>query len=382
MSFNGSFGDAEFIEEENPNDISLGQEDIKTNLTKGEPNQKNSNTKCFINNEISIPTNSNNNILCSVPMELEEESNFGNINNINNNDYYLDLLSKELLKYNLSNIFNILNDKKTIIQSSIFYFLKKLNKNKINNIIKAQTLYLKISSSLELFSKLFRNRRINVLYQVFQIIKRKYLIFQGIKENKNNNFRAKFELNYKKEKNNLITKSTDSLKSLEKEIQILKKNINQLSLKESKLKKELNNYLQVEKQLNEKIKTIETLNYSVKKSIQSNNSSSNRSISKFDNEMLSLENAIEANKLVKQEKQEIINAFIKKVNNLLNEYQTYIDNLKPLEFSATNSNSNINNINMELTPRSNLQSIKQKDTSENSLFTSKFSVKNQSSNEI
>ena len=169
---------------------------------------------------------------------------------------------------------------------------------------------------------------------------------------------------------------------MEKEIQILKKNINQLSLKESKLKKELNNYLQVEKQLNEKIKTIETLNYSVKKSIQSNNSSSNRSISKFDNEMLSLENAIEANKLVKQEKQEIINAFIKKVNNLLNEYQTYIDNLKPLEFSATNSNSNINNINMELTPRSNLQSIKQKDTSENSLFTSKFSVKNQSSNEI
>ena len=382
MSFNGSFGDAEFIEEENPNDISLGQEDIKTNLTKGEPNQKNSNTKCFINNEISIPTNSNNNIFCSVPMELEEESNFGNINNINNNDYYLDLLSKELLKYNLSNIFNILNDKKTIIQSSIFYFLKKLNKNKINNIIKAQTLYLKISSSLELFSKLFRNRRINVLYQVFQIIKRKYLFFQGIKENKNNNFRAKFELNYKKEKNNLITKSTDSLKSLEKEIQILKKNINQLSLKESKLKKELNNYLQVEKQLNEKIKTIETLNYSVKKSIQSNNSSSNRSTSKFDSETLSLENAIEANKLVKKEKQEIINAFIKKVNNLLNEYQTYIDNLKPLEFSATNSNSNINNVNMELTPRSNLQSIKQKDTSENSLFTSKFSVKNQSSNEI
>ena len=382
MSFNGSFGDAEFIEEENPNDISLGQEDIKTNLTKGEANQKNSNTKCFINNEISIPTNSNNNIFCSVPMELEEESNFGNINNINNNDYYLDLLSKELLKYNLSNIFNILNDKKTIIQSSIFYFLKKLNKNKINNIIKAQTLYLKISSSLELFSKLFRNRRINVLYQVFQIIKRKYLFFQGIKENKNNNFRAKFELNYKKEKNNLINKSTDSLKSLEKEIQILKKNINQLSLKESKLKKELNNYLQVEKQLNEKIKTIETLNYSVKKSIQSNNSSSNRSTSKFDSETLSLENAIEANKLVKKEKQEIINAFIKKVNNLLNEYQTYIDNLKPLEFSATNSNSNINNVNMELTPRSNLQSIKQKDTSENSLFTSKFSVKNQSSNEI
>ena len=117
MSFNGSFGEAEFVNEENPNDISLGQEDIKTNLTKGGNIQKNSDTKCFINNEISIPTNSNNNIFCSVPMELEEESNNGNMNiNITNNDYYLDLLSKELLKYNLGSMFNILNNKKIIIQ--------------------------------------------------------------------------------------------------------------------------------------------------------------------------------------------------------------------------------------------------------------------------
>ena len=381
MSFNGSFGEAEFANEENPNDISLGQEDIKTNLTKGGNIQKNSDTKCFINNEISIPTNSNNNIFCSVPMELEEESNNGNINiNITNNDYYLDLLSKELLKYNLGNMFNILNNKKIIIQSNIFYFLKNIYKNKMNKIIKAQVLYLKISSNLNLISKIFRSHRINVLFQAFQKIKRKYLFLEGMKENKNNNFRAKFELNYKKEKNNIINKSTENLNSLKKEIQIMKKNINQLTLKESKLKQELNDCLRVEKQLNEKIKILESLNFTVKKSIQTNNSSSNRSISKNDNEMVSLENAIEVNKLVKKEKQEIINAFMKKVNNLLSEYQTYIDNLKTLEFSGTNTNTN-NNMNMEITPRSNLQSIKQKDTSENSLFTSKFSVKNQS-NEI
>ena len=250
----------------------------------------------------------------------------------------------------------------------------------MNKIIKAQVLYLKISSNLNLISKIFRSHRINVLFQAFQKIKRKYLFLEGMKENKNNNFRAKFESNYKKEKNNIINKSTENLNSLKKEIQIMKKNINQLTLKESKLKQELNDCLRVEKQLNEKIKILESLNFTVKKSIQTNNSSSNRSISKNDNEMVSLENAIEVNKLVKKEKQEIINAFMKKVNNLLSEYQTYIDNLKTLEFSGTNTNTN-NNMNMEITPRSNLQSIKQKDTSENSLFTSKFSVKNQS-NEI
>ena len=60
-----------------------------------------------------------------------------------------------------------------------------------------------------------------------------------------------------------------------------------------------------------------------------------------------------------------------KVNNLLNEYQIYIDNLKTLDLSGTNTNTNINN---EFSSSSNLQSIKQKDTMEN---TSKFSEGNQ-----
>ena len=144
MSFNGSFGDADFANDENSNDISLGQEDIKINLSNGKDSKKTFETKCFINNDISIPTNSNNNIFSAVPMELEEESNYQNINipnpNIIDNNYYIDLLSKELLKYNLGNLFNILNDKKTIIKSNLFYLMKKMYKNKLNNMIKAEIL--------------------------------------------------------------------------------------------------------------------------------------------------------------------------------------------------------------------------------------------------
>ena len=121
MSFNGSFGDAEFIndDESNNNNISFGQEEIKMNLAYGTSSKKNSGVKVFINNELSIPSNSNYNLFCSVPMELEGETTYQHIENDNNNNIN-DLLSKELLKYNINNIFNILNNKITIIKSNIF----------------------------------------------------------------------------------------------------------------------------------------------------------------------------------------------------------------------------------------------------------------------
>ena len=384
MSFNGSFGDADFANDENSNDISLGQEDIKINLSNGKDSKKTFETKCFINNDISIHTNSNNNnIFSAVPMELEEESNYQNINipnpNIIDNNYYIDLLSKELLKYNLGNLFNILNDKKTIIKSNLFYLMKKMYKNKLNNMIKAEILYLKISSSFNLVLKILRSHRANIIYQVFNKIKRNYIHYKDMKENNKNNFRTKFEMNYTKEKNNLINDNNNSIKSLQRDIQILKKNINQLTTKESELKSEIFNFLQEEKQLSEKIKSIETLNSSLKKSIQTSNSSSIKTISKYDTDILSLESDLKFNKNLKEEKKEIINAFMNKVYILLNEYQAYIDNLKTLDLSASNTNTNTNNnMNNELTSSSNLQSIKQKDTMENSLIASKFSARNQS----
>ena len=374
MSFNGSFGDADFVNEENPNNISLGQEDIKINLSCGNNTQEKSDTKCFINNEISIPTYSNNNIFSSVPMELEEDNNIKNIEE-NKTNIYMELLAKELLRYHLCNLFHILSGKKTIIKTNIFYSLKKMYKNKLNNLIKAQILFLRISSSLNILKNIIQSRRANFFYQIFYKIKRKYNYIKDIQSKDKNNFRARFELNYSKEKNNLINQNNISIKSLQKDIQEIKKNINQLTKKESELKTEINSYFQEEKQLNEKIKSIESKNTSIKKSNQASNSSTIKTIT--NSEILSLESALNANQNLKKEKEQIINAFMKKVNNLLNEYQVYIDNLNTLDLSGSNNNIN-NNMNIELTTSTNLQSLKIKDTTENSLFASKFSVKNQS----
>ena len=369
MSFNGSFGDAEFINdvESNNNNISFGQEEIKMNLGCGTSAKKNSGVKVFINNESSIPSNSNYNLFCSVPMELEGETTYHPIENDNNN--IKDLLSKELLKYNLNNIFNILTNKIAIIKSNIFYQMKNIYKNKLNTLLKVQILCLRISSSLKLFIKIFNAHRINNLFFAFIKLKGKYNYYLDIKENAKNNFRAKYEIKYKQQKNKIISQNNNDINSLQNDILNLKENINELSMKESQLKLEINNYLQKENLLKEKIKSIESLNNSIKKSNQSSNLSSIKTISKYDNEILSLENALNLSKNLKEEKQKLINKFISNVNNLLNEYQVYIDNLKSINTSETNTN----NLNVE-TSSSNMISIKHKETMESSLIGSKFSV--------
>ena len=145
MSFNGSFGDAEFIndDESNNNNISFGQEEIKMNLACGTSTKKNSGVKVFINNESSIPSNSKYNNYFSIPMELEGETTYQHIDNDNNN--INDLLSKELLKYNINNIISILTNKIAIIKTNIFYQMKNIYKNKLNtlstNFIKFKIIY-------------------------------------------------------------------------------------------------------------------------------------------------------------------------------------------------------------------------------------------------
>ena len=370
MSFNGSFGDAEFIndDESNNNNVSFGQEEIKMNLAYGTSSKKNSGVKVFINNELSIPSNSNYNLFCSVPMELEGETTYQHIENDNNNNIN-DLLSKELLKYNINNIFNILNNKITIIKSNIFYQMKKIYKNKINTLLKIQILYMRISSSLKLFIKIFNTNRINNLFFAFIKLKGKYNYYLDMKENVKNNFRTKFEFKYKQQKNNIISQNNNDINSLQNDILNLNENIKELNMKESQLKIEIKNYLKKENILKEKIKSIESINNSIKNSIQSSNSSSIKNISKYDNEILSLENALNVSKNVKEEKQKLINKFIFNMNSLLNEYQVYIDNLKSINTSETNTNK----MNIE-TSSSNMISLKHKETMENSFFGSKLSV--------
>jgi len=372
MSFNDSFQNMEFINEENPNNLSFGQEDVKMDLSQEKKLQKNS----YINNIINTNNDNDNynNIFSSLAMELESDDNNYSYNR--NNDYYIDILSKELIKYNISNIINILRNKTIIIKSKIFYFLKDLYIIKLTKSIKSEILFLKILSIFNIISSIFNKHKINTLYQIFYIIKRKYIYNKDKKDININNissfalFKSNYELNYKKEKDDIIKRNTNNIKSIEKDIQLIKKNINQLTAKEMSLKAEIYSYLQKEKKLNEQIKNIESNNNSLKKLIQSSDTISTRSINKNDSDVISLEKAINTTKKLKEEKEEVIKIFMDKVYKLLDEYQVYINNIKNCEESS--SNNNLNNL---LNSQNNINNIG-KDTNDNSPFSSNFSSKN------
>ena len=309
------------------------------------------------NNELnSINQNekneSNKNIFISVESKLEKD----------NNNIYESLFINELIKYNLLNIFSIIKRKIIILNSKIYYRLKNYSHKKIILLIKSEILYIKISSSIEIISNIFRKKRANILYQTL------YILNGGNKIN-NHIFKIKYEIKFKNEKDNIINESTIKLKKLEKEVNEMENNIKILNLKDSELKIKITNLSKKEKQLNDTIKQIEN-----SKSIisNSNNRNSINNNSMYESDIISLESTIVNNKQQNEEKQKIINNFIFKVNALLNEYQEYIDLLNNNKSTTNNMNSNDNS-------NSNKQSLssKDKDESSNTVNSSKNSFKKQ-----
>ena len=292
--------------------------------------QKFSNIKSINNNnEFTINSNTNN-IFSSVPMEIEinYEYNNNNINNINTiNTFYDTLLSKELIKYHLTNIFNIIKSKIIIKYYQVFHILKEISSNKINNLIKAEILFLKISGNLGRIAKIFSKNRKNIIYQVFNLLKSKAYISKNNFKHSHDNFKNNYELKYRNEKVKAINENNNSIKILEKDIEKIEKNIELLTDKERKLNNEINTFFKKEKLLTDKIKTIENSTYSKKKSIQSSDISSINLNQKFDMEISSLETSIKNSEQLKKDKKDVIKNFMEQVSNLLDEYQIYINNI-------------------------------------------------------
>ena len=348
MDFNGSFGEE--------NNIIIKPIE-KGDIAEEQKLQKDLKNKEEVNTSFN---DSNNNIFSSVPLEMK-------IDNEYSSNIYDSLFTKELIKYNLSNIFNIVKRKQMSIKTQIYYFLRKTSNSKINNLICAEILYIKISSSLSIISKIFKKNRKKKLFQVFYKLKSKNKI--------NDIFKLKFEMIYKKQKDNLINDNNIILRSVEKEIKELDNRIKSLKLKEADLKLELNNLIKKEKQLNEKIKSLENSknnNINVMKQQSSNISSINNN-SKYDSDIISLESTIETNKQLKEGKEEIIKKFIYKMNDLLNEYKVYIDML----YNNDGINNHLHNGSSEINDNSNSNqqslSHKDKDGSGNTWYTSKIS---------
>ena len=177
--------------------------------------------------------------------------------------------------------------------------------------------------------------RANKLYQILNKIN------SGKKMN-NHIFKIKYEIKFKNEKDNLINENSIRLKKLEKEVNEMENNIKILNLRDSELNLKITNLSKKEKQLNDTIKQIENT-----KSIVSHNKNTINSNSIYESDIISLESTIVNNKQQREEKEKIINNFIFNVNELLNEYQEYIDilNNKKSRNNVNNSNYIFNNSN-------------------------------------
>ena len=293
----------------------------------------------------------NKNIFTSLSLKLEINDNN------HNNDVYDSFFINELLKLNIQNIFCIIKSKIIIQNAKIFYHLKKYSRKKFFYLIKSEILYLKISSSIEIILNIYNRRRQNVLYQALYILENR---------NKTNNhmFKIKFEIKFKNEKDNLINENTIKLKKLEKEVNEMENNIKILNLKDNEINLKINNLSKKEKQLTDTIKQFESY-----KSIVGDSKSSINNNSIYE----SLENTIDSNKQQREEKQKIINNFIFNVNELLNEYQNYIDIL-------INNKTNINNPSDNSNSNKSSIKIKDKDDSSNTGNSSKISNKKNQNN--
>lgn len=372
MNFNDSFGEIEpnndkEKEKENEkgnniNIISIEKGDIGD--IEDESKKNNENNQEILNTSFS----NNNNIFSSLPLEMEIDNEYAN-----SNDIYDTLLSREFLKYNISNLFNILKSKIIIIKSQIFYHLRKMANKKTKYLIQSEVLFLRMSSSIQMLSNIFKKNRANKLYQVF------YILLMKNRNSISDKFKLQYESKYKKEKEKLVNEKNNTLKSLDAEIKDIEKKIISLNKKENEAKIEINNLTKKEKQLKEQIKQLEnSINNAMRKSVdmtkqQSSNISSINNNSKYDSDIISLESTIETSKQLKEGKEEIIKKFIHKMNELLNEYQVYIDKL--------NENVRNNNINIEINDNSNHQSLshKDKDGSGNTWYSSKTNFGNQQS---
>ena len=299
---------------------------------------KNQNNELNIVNQNEKKENQKN-IFISVESKLEKDNS--------NNNIYESIFINELIKYNLINIFSIIKRKIIIINSKVFYHLKKYSQKKIILLIKSEILYIKISSSIEIISKIFRKKKANVLYHTL------YTLNGGNKIHKHI-FKIKYEIKFKNEKDNIINENTIKLKKLEKEVNEMENNIKILNLRDSELKIKITNLSKKEKQLNDTIKQFEN-----SKSIISNNRNSINNNSIYESDIISLESTIVNNKQQNEEKQKIINNFIFKVNELLNEYQEYIDLLNNNKSVTNNMDSNDNS-------NSNKHSLSSKDKDESS----------------
>ena len=353
ISFEGNNNNNNISFEENNNNNNISFEGNNNNCN--DKNNNNNNNISFEgnnndnNNNISFEENKNNNlsfdniqmddnfnnkneeeekkeneIFNSVPMEIQNQENQDIL-------YYQNLLITENIKHNLTIIFNAI--KKNILYNKIkfFYELKNRADYKYSKLVKAEMIFMSMKNKLNVFSHIEKVFRYKILKENFTNLKKysniiKYRVEQDkIKENEMKKKIKETNEVLKKNENNLkdVSDSVDKLIHKEKN---LNNEISELNKKYNKLNEKYNNLAQKSKSLKDCIKKkMENYSLTLDKTIEP--------------KISELQNIIKNKEKEKEKSMNYFEEFYKKMNDMLEIYETNYESIKSTRNSSTTSNA-------------------------------------------
>ena len=309
MSLNCSFGanDEEEIDLNTLKDKELTMENLENN---SENNDLNPNNNEQIFNQVTTK-------------EIDDGEE------INQIEYYQNLLIQEKINLSLSTIFSVIKNNINNKKSSFFHKLKLILNKKYSNLVSIHLLYIEIKMKFEKILFLSKFIQYKKAQKAFYKIKSfAYLKNKQIQE----------EQNIKKEKENKINLLNNKISSLNNSINETNKKINGLDNIQKKLNVENKDLKSKISQMNEKVNQLIKYGNTIKESIANKKNMNNNNINGKNQEsrIQKLKDMIEQKEIEKEREMKDIDKFCENMDLVLNQYESMSETI----LSNCNINSN------------------------------------------
>ena len=309
MSLNCSFGanDEEEIDLNTLKDKELTMENLENN---SENNDLNPNNNEQIFNQVTTK-------------EIDDGEE------INQIEYYQNLLIQEKINLSLSTIFSVIKNNINNKKSSFFHKLKLILNKKYSNLVSIHLLYIEIKMKFEkilFFSKFIQYKKAQKAF--YKIKSFAYLKNKQIQE----------EQNIKKEKENKINLLNNKISSLNNSINETNKKINGLDNIQKKLNGDNKDIKNKISQMNEKVNQLIKYGNTIKESIANKKNMNNNNINGKNQEsrIQKLKDMIEQKEIEKEREMKDIDKFCENMDLVLNQYESMSETI----LSNCNINSN------------------------------------------
>ena len=309
MSLNCSFGanDEEEIDLNTLKDKELTMENLENNSENHDINQNNSEQ---IFNQVTTK-------------EIDDGEE------INQIEYYQNLLIQEKINLSLSTIFTVIKNNINNKKSSFFHKLKLILNKKYSNLVSIHLLYIEIKIKFEKILFLSKYIEYKKAQRAFNKIKSfAYLKNKQIQE----------EQNIKKEKENKINVLNNKISSLNNSINETNKKINGLDNIQKKLNVENKDLKSKISQMNEKVNQLIKYGNTIKESIANKKNMNDNNINGKNQEsrIQKLKDMIEQKEIEKEREMKDIDKFCENMDLVLNQYESMSETI----LSNCNINSN------------------------------------------